>query len=497
MSWRLVETLAWEDPLALAESRAKSDMALLHSSMRDAFTGASSYLLLDPLETIEGNDWAELPPLPSDGEPLPLWVGYLGYGMRDAPERGDASPITLPDFRLVKYATLYHFDHNARVVRLYRSESSGGESSSVAPPLGGSQNRPSRFWWGVRFRRFLQRLNFAHSNHTPHQIPRGIWLPPKGGAAEPASRLSSNLTRAEYERIVAETIEQIHAGNFYQANITRKFMGEFSLSPRARPGVSRNMSEQTSGDPGLRRDDGPTINSFHLFQALCDISPAPYSAYIRHGDTAIISSSPECFLNIDASGTIITRPIKGSARRSENESDDKKIREMLATSTKNHAENLMIVDLMRNDLSRVSEPKTVEVVEQSALYSYRTIHHLISTIRAQKRANVSAYDAVRACFPPGSMTGAPKIAAVKWCTAREKLERGVYSGAIGWFGAGDTCHLSVVIRTLIIKGNRFEFQVGGGIVADSIPADEWRETLAKARGILLALGLHEEIIAAI
>ncbi len=155
----------------------------------------------------------------------------------------------------------------------------------------------------------------------------------------------------------------------------------------------------------------------------------------------------------------------------------------------------MIVDLMRNDLARVSAPKTVEVVEQSTLYSYSTIHHLISTIRAQKFPHITTYEAVRACFPAGSMTGAPKIAAIRWCSEKEKMERGLYSGAIGWFGAGETCDLSVVIRTLILDDNRFEFQVGGGIVADSTPADEWRETITKARGILAALGLSEDDLA--
>jgi para-aminobenzoate synthetase component I len=279
--------------------------------------------------------------------------------------------------------------------------------------------------------------------------------------------LKSNLSRAEYETIVSRTIEQIRAGNFYQANITRKFYGSFDHTP----------------------------DSWQIFEALCAASPAPYSAYIRHGSVAVLSSSPECLLTVDSRGTMTTRPIKGSARRGTDETSDAAIRDALKASDKNHAENLMIVDLMRNDLSRVSEPQTVNVVEQSALYSYRTIHHLISTIQSKKLTHVGVYDAVRACFPAGSMTGAPKIAAIAWCEAQEKMERGLYSGAIGWFGGGNTCDLSVVIRTLIIDGECFEFQVGGGIVADSTPTDEWRETMTKARGIIAALGLREEDLA--
>lgn len=427
MSWKLLETLEWEEPLVFAARFDGSDMTLLYSGLAEAFTGATSYLFVDPLETIAGSDWAQLPPLPKTVDKLPLWVGYIGYGMRDVPERGDASAVQMPDFRLVRYGHMFRFDHEARSIAHY-VETTGAVAPSLREPLSQDQTAKTKIQY-----------------------------------------LTSNLTRTEYKRIVDDTIAQIHDGQFYQANITRKFFGTFDAPP----------------------------DSFALFTCLCAASPAPYSAYIRHGTNAILSSSPECFLHIDTSGVITTRPIKGSARRAADEEADTYIKTQLAESVKNHAENLMIVDLMRNDLARISEPQSVEVTEQSALYSYRTIHHLISTIRAQKQARVSAYEAVRACFPAGSMTGAPKIAAMRWCTAQEKIERGVYSGAIGWFGAGNICDLSVVIRTLIINGNAFEFQVGGGIVADSTPEDEWHETLAKARGILTALGVDEDKVVAL
>lgn len=417
MSWRKLQDLPWASPLDVAARFAGRDIALLYSGLREKFSGRFSYLLTDPLEEISGDNWGQLPTLPASGEALPLWIGYLGYGMREEQKRAVPSPISLPDFRLVRYATLHRFDHESETVEIF-TQSDALEQSTENP----SKN-----------------------------IPISV------------AALHSTLTKTQYQSIVADTIEQIRAGNFYQANITRKFYGEFAETP----------------------------DSWQLFAKLAEASPAPYSAYIAHGGTAILSSSPECFLSIDASGTMTTRPIKGSARRSEDETTDANICAQLQSSAKNHAENLMIVDLMRNDLSRVSEPGSVEVMEQSALYSYRTIHHLISTIRAQKRRGISAYDAVRACFPAGSMTGAPKRAAIDWCSTVEPMERGVYSGAIGWFGAGETCDLSVTIRTLILDGNRFEFQVGGGIVADSTPEEEWRETIAKARGILAALGLSE------
>jgi anthranilate/para-aminobenzoate synthase component I len=379
-------------------------------------------------------------------------VGYLGYGMRDEKPRGAPSPITLPDFRLVRYAQMWKFDHAQKSVVRYEA---------------------------------TQKLNAPISCH-PGLVP--------GSSSATNTMLSETLSKSLGQIPAQGRDDSMSTIHNLAANITRKFFGAFEkdTSPRLHAGVSCHLRNDASGDPGIRRDDGRYVNYFRLFKTLCDASPAPYSAYIRHGDNAILSSSPECFLSIDANGRITTRPIKGSARRNSDITEDEKIRNALAASEKNLAENLMIVDLMRNDLARVSEPESVCVTEQSGLYSYATIHHLISTITAQKRESVTAYEAVRACFPAGSMTGAPKIAAMQWCTAQEKRERGVYSGAIGWFGTGNSCDLSVVIRTLIIEGNRFEFQVGGGIVADSTPTDEWRETIAKARGILAALGLSEK-----
>jgi anthranilate/para-aminobenzoate synthase component I len=212
-----------------------------------------------------------------------------------------------------------------------------------------------------------------------------------------------------------------------------------------------------------------------------------------HG-ASVLSSSPERFLNIDASGHMESRPIKGTAPRLVDPTQDAIIRKQLATSEKDRAENLMIVDLMRNDLARSAEPGSVEVERLFDVSSYATLHHMASTITGQKRADISTVEAVQYCFPPGSMTGAPKVRAMEWCLKHEAIRRGIYSGALGWFGGDGSCDLSVVIRTLIIEGSRFEFQVGGGIVADSSPEDEWRETMTKARGILRALGVDGTVL---
>lgn len=278
------------------------------------------------------------------------------------------------------------------------------------------------------------------------------------------TNISSPMSQQEYLDKVAAIIKRIHEGDLYQANLTRKFTGTFAEKP-----------------------DG-----FFLFKRLCELSPAPYSAFIRLGDTHLISSSPERFLTIDPKGEVTARPIKGTAARYADAVQDAASREWLAASEKDRAENLMIVDLMRNDLARSCLPGSVEVKNLFDITTHATIHHMSSTIAGQKRPECRTLDVVRQCFPPGSMTGAPKIKAMNLCAELENHARGAYSGAIGWFSGDGGCDLSVVIRTLIIKENRFEFQVGGGIVANSVPALELAESLTKARGILLALDLSAD-----
>lgn len=281
------------------------------------------------------------------------------------------------------------------------------------------------------------------------------------------SELRSNMTRQSYLDKAAHVIERIRAGDLYQANLTRKFYGRFSKTP----------------------------NAFQLFEALCRVSPAPYSAYIRINDTHILSSSPEQFLSINADGKVTTRPIKGTAPRHSDAAQDEKSRRALAESAKDRAENLMITDLMRNDLARSCMAGSIEVENLFEITSHATIHHMSSTVTGRKLAECDVLDVVSRSFPPGSMTGAPKIKAMRLCSDMEQLERGVYSGAIGWFGGDGSAELSVVIRTLLLQGSAFEFQVGGGIVADSTPTQELQELLDKSQGIAKALGFSIAVLA--
>jgi aminodeoxychorismate synthase component I len=218
--------------------------------------------------------------------------------------------------------------------------------------------------------------------------------------------------------------------------------------------------------------------AFFLWQRAAN--PAPYAAFLRYGDLAVASSSPERFLTVDADGWAECRPIKGTAPRDLDPAQDQLIAKALAEDEKTRAENLMIVDLIRNDLGRVSEPGTVQVPQLMAVESYRTVHQLVTTVRGRLRSGVDAIDAVRACFPPGSMTGAPKIRTMEILDGLEWSARGVYSGALGYLTVDGRADLSVVIRTAVMTPSGTVVGAGGAIVLDSDPAAEYDEMLLKA-----------------
>ena len=255
--------------------------------------------------------------------------------------------------------------------------------------------------------------------------------------------------REPFLQAVRRAQEYIAAGDIYQVNLSQRFQCAVTA-------------------------DAPAI-----YLALRETNPAPYAAYLDIGDAQILSSSPECFLKISGR-QVTTRPIKGTRPRSADPAE-------LLRSPKDNAELLMITDLERNDLGKVCEFGSVRVTELRRVETYATVHHLVSTVTGTLRADVSHLDCVRACFPGGSITGAPKIRAMEIIDELEPVARGVYCGAIGYFGPGGESQFNIAIRTVVVKDGRATFHAGAGIVADSDPQAEYEETLAKAQGIFHAL----------
>jgi len=275
---------------------------------------------------------------------------------------------------------------------------------------------------------------------------------------EPAP--TSNFTKDEYIDAIGRAKRYIADGDIYQVNLSQRFSCGENIAPR------------------------------RLFERLCDINPAPFSAYMDLGDLKIISASPERFLS-KRGRSVHTRPIKGTRPRGSDPAEDERMKIELISSPKDRAEHIMIVDLERNDLGRICEYGTVLPTEFIAIEKYATVFHLVSTVSGTLREDVDAVDCLINCFPGGSITGAPKIRSMEIIDELEPTRRSIYTGSIGYIGFDGNMDSSVVIRTFIVKGGRVYFQVGGGIVADSDPEMEYQETLDKAKALFESLGVGD------
>jgi para-aminobenzoate synthetase component 1 len=263
----------------------------------------------------------------------------------------------------------------------------------------------------------------------------------------------SNFDKEEYEKTISVLKEYIRNGDVYVANMTRR--------------IWCNNNE----------------DSFEIYEKLRNSNKAPFSAYMNFKDFQIISSSPERFLSV-IDGLVQTRPIKGTRPRGKNQEDDERNRNELMNSEKDKCELLMIVDLERNDLSKVCKPNSIKVEELFKIEEYATVFHLVATIEGKLKEGVSSVKCIRECFPGGSITGAPKIRAMEIIEELEKLKRNIYTGSIGYFDLRGNSDFNIVIRTIIKKGNKAYLGVGGGITWESIEEDEWFETIDKAKALM-------------
>ncbi len=295
---------------------------------------------------------------------------------------------------------------------------------------------------------------------------------PGVAAAEPTRprtlELRSGLDRAAYEAGVGAVRAEIARGEIYQANLTRRLETPFRGDPWL---LYRRLR---TGDPAL-------------FAAYLDLGPSPATGAPR----AILSASPEPFLRLDRGGRVATDPIKGTRPRGRDREDDRRLARELLCSAKDRAENVMIVDVLRNDLGRVCRPGSVRVPRLCRLERTAAVQHLVSTVTGHLLPGRDAFDLLAASFPGGSITGAPKIRALEILEGLEPVRRGPYTVAAGWIGADGAMQTSILIRTFVADGARLSLHVGGGITWRSDPAEEWAETVAKARGPLTAVGAVE------
>jgi para-aminobenzoate synthetase component 1 len=278
--------------------------------------------------------------------------------------------------------------------------------------------------------------------------------PVDGGWWGDALSLGSSFSHRGYLDVVSKVREYIYAGDIFQANISQRFEATLDETP------------------------------WSLYRRLRRHNPAPFAAFLDLPGVAVVSASPERFLQVDPSGHVETRPIKGTRARGFGPEHDAALAQALTESAKDRAENLMIVDLMRNDLSRVCLPGSVRVSELFTLERYATVHHLVSTVVGDLAPGTDALDLLRAAFPGGSITGAPKLRAMEIIAECEPSRRGVYCGSIGYWSLTGALDTSIAIRTAVVKNGHVYFSAGGGIVADSVPEQEYRETLDKARATI-------------
>ncbi len=372
-------------------------------------------------------------------------VGYFSYDLCHFIERLPASAVDdllLPECYLAFYDAIVAFDHLEGRVYLV---------STCFPELADTRRKARA---EDRLRELKSQLLNVSGTSTYEE--------PSSSVMTEEISLKSNFTREEYLDAVARAREYIIAGDIFQVNLSQRFEAELHISP------------------------------YELYRKLRRVNPAPFASYLGFDGLNIVGASPERFLEVRGD-RVETRPIKGTRPRGKTVEEDEAFARELLDSIKDRAENVMIVDLERNDIGRVCRYGTVKVTELAALETYPTVFHLTSTITGRLREDKSRIDLLKAAFPGGSITGAPKVRAMEIIDELEPTRRSVYTGSIGYLGFDGSMDLNIVIRTMLVKDGRVYFQVGGGIVYDSEPEAEYQETLDKARGLLLALNLSAEV----
>jgi anthranilate synthase component 1 len=415
---------------------------------RYSFIGTEPSLVLrtenenpvDPLNLVE-KEFALLRPVSIAD--LPRFhggmVGYLSYEVARHFERlpcPDQDPQGLPESVLMLADTLLVFDHITHKIKVVSHVHLDGDVDTAY--------REATYKIDDLVGRLEQPI---HSKALKNAPPT-------------RSEVSSNFSPSEFEAIVSQAKEYIYAGDIIQAVLSQRL---------ARP---------TDASP------------FAIYRALRSVNPSPYMYYLHLGDFYIVGASPELLVRVE-DGIVSNHPIAGTRRRGKDTTEDLALEEELKKDEKERAEHIMLVDLGRNDIGRISEPGTVEVTQLMDLERYSHVMHLVSHVQGKLRAGLSQFDALRSCFPAGTVSGAPKIRAMEIIAELEREKRGPYAGAVGYFDFSGNLDTAITIRTVIIKNKIAYIQAGAGIVADSIPEREYQESLNKAQALLAAIDQSE------
>ncbi|MEM9186348.1 MAG: aminodeoxychorismate synthase component I [Planctomycetota bacterium] len=461
----LVEELSpAPDPVVVFSRLARLPHAVfLDSAQRTGELGRYSFVAADPF------DWVEAPADEADAlallaerlaahaapriEGLPPFqggaAGLLGYELGRSLESVPAArydEFRTPALAVGLYDTVVAFDHREQRCWL------------ISHGLPEQDLRRRR-------RRAEERMACLRSLLEPHgdktssgNNTAAAWAPGIEALApqQPAPGrpgVTSDFSREAYLAAVARAVEYIHAGDVFQVNLSQRLL--------------------------MRATSGPV----EAYLALRQRNPAPFAGYFDLGGTQVASASPERFLSV-RNRRVETRPIKGTRRRSADPTEDRRLAEGLLTHEKDHAENVMIVDLLRNDLSRVCKPESIQVPSLCRLETYEHVHHLVSVVTGELSDGASPINLLRASFPGGSITGAPKVRAMEIISELEPTARGPYCGSLFYLGFNGQMDSSILIRTLVASRGWLQASVGGGVVADSDPAGEYEETWHKANGLL-------------
>jgi anthranilate synthase component 1 len=367
-------------------------------------------------------------------------VGYFGYEtvhLLEKIPKNKTDDIGLPEALFMLFDTVLVFDHLTHQIHIISNVFLDNKTDPLQ----------------VQYQEAIDKIEFLRKelenevsvieNHT-----------------STSTEIYSNLKKSDYYQAVSVAKNYINAGEIYQVVLSQKFHKEIDVDP------------------------------FNIYRALRVINPSPYLYFVKVDDTCILGSSPELMVRVE-DGTVEVRPIAGTRPRGKDEAEDQRYAEELRNDEKEIAEHIMLVDLGRNDVGRVSEYGSVEVTELMSIEKYSHVMHLVSNVRGKLKPKLCAIDALKACFPAGTVSGAPKIRAMEIIAELEPTKRGVYSGALGYLdfcGNLDTC---IAIRTIITKGKESYFQAGAGIVADSIPEKEYLETVEKASALRAAIEFAE------